>query len=195
VLAVLGDPTRLAIVRYLASKEGVPLNCSQFLDLGSKTNLSYHLAKLREAGVTRAEVVGTSRLITLRRDDLAREALTRRYQAPTVWDAFLHYLSREGYAVPPTLLARDVTGPPQPSSEVQQILVDLYRRDPKNAELCERLVDLDEGLQEWRYRHVKMVERTIGMKPGTGGSSGAAYLATTVGTPLFPDLWQIRGRL
>ena len=70
VLGVLGDPTRLAIVRYLASKEGVPLNCSQFLDLGSKTNLSYHLAKLREAGVTRAEVVGTSRLITLRRDDL-----------------------------------------------------------------------------------------------------------------------------
>jgi DNA-binding transcriptional ArsR family regulator len=70
VLAVLGDPTRLAIVRYLASKEGVPLNCSQFLDLGSKTNLSYHLAKLREAGVTRAEVVGTSRMITLRRADL-----------------------------------------------------------------------------------------------------------------------------
>lgn len=72
VLAVLGDPTRLAIVRYLASKEGVPLNCSQFLDLASKTNLSYHLAKLREAGVTRAEVVGTSRLITLRRNDLDR---------------------------------------------------------------------------------------------------------------------------
>ncbi|MBN9258453.1 MULTISPECIES: helix-turn-helix transcriptional regulator [unclassified Mesorhizobium] len=72
VLGVLGDPTRLAIVRYLASKEGVPMNCSKFLDLTSKTNLSYHLAKLREAGVTRAEVVGTSRLITLRRDDLDR---------------------------------------------------------------------------------------------------------------------------
>src|SRR5580765_3107285 len=70
VLAVLGDPTRLAIVRYLASKEGVALNCSQFLDFGSKTNLSYHLAKLREAGVTRAEVVGTNRMITLRRTDL-----------------------------------------------------------------------------------------------------------------------------
>jgi len=72
VLAVLGDPTRLAIVRYLASKEGVPLNCSKFLDLTSKTNLSYHLGKLREAGVTRAEVVGTSRLITLRREDLEK---------------------------------------------------------------------------------------------------------------------------
>jgi tryptophan 2,3-dioxygenase len=125
----------------------------------------------------------------------AHEALSRRYRAATVWDAFLHYLSREGYAVPPPLLSRDVTAPPQPSPEVQHILVDIYRRDPKNAELCERLVDLDEGLQEWRYRHVKMVERTIGMKPGTGGSSGAAYLATTVGKPLFPDLWQIRGRL
>ena len=78
---------------------------------------------------------------------------------------------------------------------MQQILVDIYRRDPKNAELCERLVDLDEGLQEWRYRHVKMVERTIGMKAGTGGSSGAAYLAATVGKPLFPDLWQIRAHL
>ncbi|TPL84518.1 helix-turn-helix transcriptional regulator [Mesorhizobium sp. B2-3-13] len=70
VLGVLGDPTRLAIVRYLASKEGVPLNCSRFLDLASKTNLSYHLAKLREAGVTRTEVVGTNRMITLRRADL-----------------------------------------------------------------------------------------------------------------------------
>jgi DNA-binding transcriptional ArsR family regulator len=70
VLAVLGDPTRLAIVGYLARNEGVPLSCGQFLDFGSKTNLSYHLAKLREAGVTHAEARGTSRLISLRRDDL-----------------------------------------------------------------------------------------------------------------------------
>jgi DNA-binding transcriptional ArsR family regulator len=70
VLSVLGDPTRLAIVAHLARREGVPMNCSRFLALGSKTNLSYHLAKLREAGITRTEVVGTSRLITLRRADL-----------------------------------------------------------------------------------------------------------------------------
>jgi tryptophan 2,3-dioxygenase len=125
----------------------------------------------------------------------AREALARRYHAPTVWDAFLHYLAREGYRIPDAQLARDVTAPPQPSAEIQDVLIDICRRDPKNAELCERLVDLDEGLQEWRYRHVKMVERTIGMKRGTGGSSGAAYLATTVGKPLFPDLWEIRSQL
>lgn len=70
VLAVLGDQTRLAVVGYLARNEGVPMNCGQFLDFGSKTNLSYHLAKLREAGITHTEAVGTSRLISLRRDDL-----------------------------------------------------------------------------------------------------------------------------
>jgi tryptophan 2,3-dioxygenase len=125
----------------------------------------------------------------------AREALTRRYKAATLWDAFVHYLAREGYRVPEAQLSRDVTTPPASSPEMQTILIDIYRRDPKNAELCERLVDLDEGFQEWRYRHVKMVERTIGVKPGTGGSSGAGYLRTTLGTNLFPDLWEIRGAL
>ena len=125
----------------------------------------------------------------------AREALAKRHAAPTVWDAFLHYLSREGYAVPGADLARDVTAPIEPSTAIQQILIDVYRKDPQNAELCERLVDLDEGLQEWRYRHVKMVERTIGVKPGTGGSAGAEYLRTTLLRQAFPDLWAIRHRL
>ncbi len=72
ILAALGDPTRLSIVAHLARDEAEPLTCGQFLDLGSKTNISYHLAKLREAGVTRTEAVGTSRLISLRRSDLER---------------------------------------------------------------------------------------------------------------------------
>lgn len=72
VLAVLGDQTRLAIVGYLARNEGVAMSCGQFLEFGSKTNLSYHLAKLREAGITSTEMSGTSRLITLRRSDLDR---------------------------------------------------------------------------------------------------------------------------
>ena len=125
----------------------------------------------------------------------AREALQRRLGEPTLWDAFLRYLSREGYAVPDSLLNRDVVQPIETAEEIQRLLVEVYRRDPKNTELCERLVDLDEGIQEWRYRHVKMVERTIGTKPGTGGSTGAAYLRTTLGRPLFPDLWEIRTKL
>jgi tryptophan 2,3-dioxygenase len=125
----------------------------------------------------------------------ARVALERRYREPTLWDAFLHYLSREGYAIPPSQLMRDALAVVEPSAETQQILVDVYRRDTKNAELCERLVDLDEGVQEWRYRHVKMVERTIGTRRGTGGSAGAAYLRETVGRAIFPDLWEIRTQL
>jgi len=128
-------------------------------------------------------------------DSRARQALQQRYHEPTLWDAFLHYLSREGYAVPDALLTRDLTMPIESSPDLQRVLVALYRRDTKNAELCERLVDLDEGMQEWRYRHVKMVERTIGVKPGTGGSAGAAYLRGTLGQPLFPDLWAIRSQL
>lgn len=75
---------------------------------------------------------------------------------------------------------------------VNAMLVNVYRIDPESALLLERLVDIDEGLQEWRYRHVKMVERTIGTKMGTGGSSGAEYLASTLFKPVFPELWQVR---
>ncbi len=70
VLSVLGDQTRLSIVGYLARNEGMEVNCSRFLDLASKTNISYHLAKLREAGIVRMEVRGTNRIISLRRADL-----------------------------------------------------------------------------------------------------------------------------
>jgi tryptophan 2,3-dioxygenase len=125
----------------------------------------------------------------------ARAALERRYREPTLWDAFLQYLAREGYPVPAPHLTRNVTALITPAPEIQDILVEAYRKDAKTQGICERLVDLDEGFAEWRYRHVRMVERTIGVKPGTGGSAGAAYLRTTLGQNLFPDLWEIRSRL
>jgi tryptophan 2,3-dioxygenase len=121
-----------------------------------------------------------------------RQDLQRRYPAPCLWDSFLRFLRHAGYAVPASTLNRDVTQPIEPSREVQRLLIDLYRTDPLLSQMCERLVDLDEGLQEWRYRHVKMVQRTIGTKPGTGGSSGAEYLISTLLRPVFPDLWAIR---
>ena len=70
VLSVLGDQTRLSIVGYLARNENIRVNCSKFLDFASKTNISYHLAKLREAGITHTEAQGTNRFVTLRRADL-----------------------------------------------------------------------------------------------------------------------------
>ncbi len=124
-----------------------------------------------------------------------RSAIEKRYNAPTVFDAFARFIAAHGHAVPSALLTRDVTQPPVESPEFQATLLSVYRDHPTERSVCELLVDLDEGIQEWRYRHVKMVERTIGFKQGTGGSPGAAYLRTTLFTPLFPDLWAIRTSL
>jgi tryptophan 2,3-dioxygenase len=122
----------------------------------------------------------------------ARHDLQTRYERPTLWDSFLRYLADSGYEIPEDQLSRNVTKPVGSSPGVQKVLVEVYRNNPSIASICERLVDLDEGFQEWRYRHVKMVERTIGNKHGTGGSTGVEYLKTTLSKPLFPDLWAIR---
>ena len=80
--------------------------------------------------------------------------------APSLWDSYLAYLRTQGFE----------------TDEVYAAVLAAYRDDGGPAQLAEHLVDLDEGLQEWRYRHVKMVERTIGDKPGTGGLPGAAQV-------------------
>jgi tryptophan 2,3-dioxygenase len=121
-----------------------------------------------------------------------RARLERRLAAPTLWDAFLRHLAANGVPVPRAALERDVTRGVEASPELREALIDVYRSHPSLAELCERMVDLDEGIMEWRYRHVKMVQRTIGTRRGTGGSAGAEYLMRTLNQPLFPDLWAIR---
>ena len=125
----------------------------------------------------------------------ARARLEKRFHAPTLWDAFLRYLAGRDHAVPAVALGRDVTKLVTPDPTLHPLLIRIYRTDQDARAICERLVDLDEGLMEWRYRHVKMVERTIGTRRGTGGSAGAGYLKTTLDHPLFPDLWQIRTEL
>ena len=128
-------------------------------------------------------------------DSDARRRIAGAMTRPSLFDSFLRYLATQGYAVPASALGRDVAAPWEPSTDVQRALLAVYRDDGEPAQVAERLVDIDEGIQEWRYRHVKMVERTIGTKAGTGGSRGAAYLRTTLSTPMFPDLWALRSQL
>jgi tryptophan 2,3-dioxygenase len=120
-----------------------------------------------------------------------RARLVARYESPSLWDAFLRAVHRSGVTVPAEVLDRDVRQPIVENADLQAAIVANYS-DEGFAGLCETLTDLDEGLQEWRYRHVMMVRRTIGTKPGTGGSDGASYLQTTLFRPAFPDLWAIR---
>jgi tryptophan 2,3-dioxygenase len=117
-------------------------------------------------------------------------ALNRR----SVYASLLRYLNVTGWEMPSAILDRDPREPVAGDLGVLAVLEQVYGDESApGAEVCEALVDIDEGLQEWRYRHVKMVERIIGVRMGTGGSAGAAYLRTTLFVPVFPDLWDVRG--
>ncbi|CAB4532624.1 unannotated protein [freshwater metagenome] len=112
----------------------------------------------------------------------------------SLWDSFLEYLNKHGHQMPQEVTSRDKSIAYESNSAVQDVLLHVHQSDPECSMISERLVDIDEGIQEWRYRHVKMVERTIGHKMGTGGSSGVDYLASTLFNPVFKDLWEIRSR-
>lgn len=120
------------------------------------------------------------------------EQLEKRMKEQTIWEAFCGYLKKTGHDVnvPERVHSQGLMF--EPSLKTQHVLIEIMRRGEESALLCERLVDFDEGLQEWRYRHVKMVQRTIGTKKGTGGSDGVKYLSKTLNKPVFPDLWAIR---
>lgn len=124
-----------------------------------------------------------------------RVGLERLAARPSVWDSFLRYLALLGYPVPPEVLNRDLVRSNQTSPAVQELLLEVYRHDPGARQIAELLLDLDQRLQQWRYRHAVMTERTVGSGAGPGGSGGADSLNLTVGRPLFPDLWAIRNAL
>ena len=123
---------------------------------------------------------------------VGHDVLLRRLNEPSVIDRFYDFLGQRGVEIPDELRARDVTLPAEPNKQVQQGILDLYRTNSEITILFESMTDFDEGLQEWRYRHIKTVERTIGHKKGTGGSPGVEFLKTSLFKPVFPDLWAIR---
>ena len=195
VRATRGLRRILTILKVLVSQMDVletmtPLEFASFRER-LDTSSGFQSAQFREFEF----VLGHKRTDVLTSFDGDADALSRlhdRMMSPSLWHAVCDFLRRRGA---PLGEATDVREATAPNETVQAVLIDLYRTDDVVADLCERLVDVDEGVQEWRYRHVKMVERTIGNKPGTGGSSGVDYLSTTLGRPMFPDLWAIRSQL
>ncbi len=119
-------------------------------------------------------------------------AARRRLEQPSVIDRFYDLLEHRGVAIPDEVRKRQPDESNRSDERVQQGLLTLYRTQPEMGLLFELMIDVDEGLQEWRYRHVKIVERTIGNKRGTGGSLGVEFLKKTLFHPVFPDLWAIR---
>ncbi|GAA2875975.1 tryptophan 2,3-dioxygenase family protein [Pseudonocardia halophobica] len=128
-------------------------------------------------------------------DPDARALLQELLEAPSLYDEFLRYLARRGHAVPVHLLERDV----RRAHTFDEGLVEVFRQVYEaphdhwaEYETCEELVDIEENFQLWRFRHLKTVERTIGFKRGTGGSSGVAFLREALSLTFFPELYAVR---
>jgi tryptophan 2,3-dioxygenase len=128
-------------------------------------------------------------------DSAGMDGVQQRLGEPSVVDHFYDFLEANGVTVPADLRARDVAESNIPDDTVQAGLLRLYKTRPDLTILFELMTDFDEGLQEWRYRHVKAVERTIGSKKGTGGSPGVEFLKKSLFMPVFADLWAIRHEL
>lgn len=129
------------------------------------------------------------------RDPKAHAALKRALESPSLYDEVLRLLSRRGYGIPEEYLSRDFSQPYRPSKQVAGAWLGVYHNAEKDwdlYELAERLVDLDHKFQLWRCHHMTTVERIIGRKPGTGGSSGVSYLSRSLELRFFPELWQVR---
>ena len=141
----------------------------------------------------------TASTLTVHETDPAiHTRLLAAFRAPSLYDEALRLLDRRGLALPAACTERDWTQPYVPSQQVEAAWLEVYR-DPQRwwdlYELAEKLVDLEFRFQQWRFAHMKTVERIIGFKTGTGGSSGVAYLGRALGQSFFPELFSLRTRL
>lgn len=121
--------------------------------------------------------------------------LERVLGSPSLYDEFLRHLGRRGMAVPEAAKERDWSVAYEPIDGVVDVFRTIYE-DPAGHwdayEMCEKLVDIDQSFALWRFRHMKTVERIIGYKRGTGGSSGVGFLKQAVEIRMFPELWDVR---
>jgi tryptophan 2,3-dioxygenase len=128
-------------------------------------------------------------------DERARGQLADLLARPSLYDEFLRFLARRGHDVPQAVLEREVTQPHRFTPELVPMFREIYehaRERWEAYEACEELVDLEENFQLWRFRHLKTVERTIGSKSGTGGTSGVTFLRSALEITYFPELYAVR---
>jgi tryptophan 2,3-dioxygenase len=131
-------------------------------------------------------------------DPEAHAALTTLLFQPSLYDEFLAHLARQGYAVPADALHRDWSQPYRSSPALVDMFAEVYAAPEEHwgvYETCEELVDLEDNFQAWRFRHLQVVQRTIGYKPGTGGSTGVDFLRRALDLTFFPELYAVRSRI
>jgi len=176
VLATMTPPEYSAIRPYLANSSGFQswqYRCIEF-SMGNK-----NAAMLKPHA---------------HRDDLLAHVRAA-HAAPSLYDEALRLLARRGLAVPASHVELDWTQPYSASDEVEAAWLQVYRAPDRHWELYqlgEELTDLEDAFRLWRFRHVTTVERVIGFKRGTGGTSGVGYLRKMLDVVLFPEIWRLR---
>ncbi len=137
-------------------------------------------------------------LLPFRHQPTVHAELARRLRTPSLYDEFLHHLARTGLPVPQEVLERDVSQPYEKHDGVVAVFRRVYEEPERfwdAYEMAEKLVDVEERFQLWRYRHMMTVMRVIGFKTGTGGSSGVGFLRKALDLRFFPELWDVRTEL
>jgi tryptophan 2,3-dioxygenase len=176
VLATMTPPEYSAIRPYLSNSSGFQswqYRCIEF-NLGNKN------AAMLKPHAHRAELLAQ---------------VEAAYRAPSLYDEALRLLARRGIAMPATHLQRDWTQPYAASDAVEAAWLSVYRQPEAHWDLYqlgEELTDLEDAFRLWRFRHVTTVERVIGFKRGTGGTSGVGYLRKMLDVVLFPEIWKLR---
>lgn len=134
-------------------------------------------------------------LLPHRHDEAVHGRLRAALDAPSLYDEALRLLRLRGFPIPDGVVERDFSEPHRFDERVRDVWLTIYRNSKKHFdlyELAEELVDVEDWFQQWRFRHMKTVERIIGLKKGTGGSAGVGFLRTALERSFFPELWDLR---
>jgi tryptophan 2,3-dioxygenase len=193
IFARVGHIQRMLFEQWAVLETMTPSEYVQFRDaLGKASGFQSYQYRALEF------VLGNKDANTLKphkHDPRVHAELSARLAAPSLYDEFLRWLARHGHAVPEDRITRDFTQPYQKSPAVLEVFRAIYDDTERNYEaydMCEKLVDVEERFQLWRFRHMTTVKRIIGFAQGTGGSSGVGFLKKALDLTFFPELWDVR---
>jgi tryptophan 2,3-dioxygenase len=196
IFARVGHIQRMLFEQWAVLETMTPSEYLQFRDaLGKASGFQSYQYRALEF------VLGNKDVNTLKphqHDPRVHAELAARLATPSLYDEFLRWLARQGYAVPQDRLERDFTQPYTKSAAVTEVFRIVYAEPERHYaayDMCEKLVDVEERFQLWRFRHMTTVKRIIGFAQGTGGSSGVGFLKKALELTFFPELWDVRTQI
>ena len=196
IFARVGHIQRLLFEQWAVLETMTPSEYLQFRDaLGKASGFQSYQYRALEF------VLGNKDAGTLKphaHDQRIHGELAKRIAEPSIYDEFLRWLGRHGYAIPADKITRDFSKPYEKSDAVLEVFRTIYADPDKHYvayDMCEKLVDVEERFQLWRFRHMTTVKRIIGFAQGTGGSSGVAFLKKALELTFYPELWEVRTHL